>query len=116
MNSEAFVYGGAPFGRGYNYAALVGDKGVAGTVELRAGFAPKIKGISFVQGYGFVDAGKVWGGPYGRPGVVASAGGGVRMRIANRATLGVEMARRLDKTPSDPKPGWRPSVYLSAQF
>jgi hemolysin activation/secretion protein len=114
--SEDFFVGGAPYGRGYNYAALAGDKGVAGTIELRAGFDPKLKGISFLQGYTFVDAGKVWGGPFAQKEAIVSAGGGIRVRMANHATLGLEAARRLDHAPSDPKRGWRPTVYLSMEF
>jgi hemolysin activation/secretion protein len=114
--SEGFAVGGASYGRGYNYATLIGDKGVAGTVELRAGFDPKLRGISFLQAYGFVDAAKVWGGPLAQPQAIASAGGGVRARLANHATLGVEAARRLNRSWGDPKPGWRPSVYLSMEF
>lgn len=117
MTSEGFAIGGAPYGRGYNYATLLGDRGVAGTVELRAGFSPKSKVITFVQGYTFVDAGKAWGsGPLDRSDAVASAGLGVRLRLAKQATLGFEAARRLNRTPADPKEGWRPSVYLSAEF
>jgi hemolysin activation/secretion protein len=117
MTSEGFALGGAPYGRGYDYATLLGDRGVAGTVELRAGFAPKGKLITFVQGYTFVDAGKAWGsGPLDRSASIASAGLGVRLRLAKQATLGIEAARRLNRTAADPKPGWRPSIYLSAEF
>jgi hemolysin activation/secretion protein len=117
MTSEQFAAGGAPYGRGYNYAGILGDRGVAGTVELRAGFDPKTAGIKFVQGYTFIDAGKVWNSAPNSPGTaLASAGVGVRLRIGDKATLGVEAARRLTRTPDDPNRGWRPSVYLSAEF
>ena len=117
MTSEQMAVGGAPYGRGYNYASILGDRAVAGSVELRAGFDPKFAGISFIQGYGFVDAGKAWNvGPTGRTESLASAGVGVRLRLGDRATLGLEAARRLNSTADDPKPGWRPSVYLSTAF
>ena len=117
MSSEQFTVGGAPYGRGYDYADIYGDRGVAATVELRAGFNPRRAGITYVQGYSFVDAGKVWNsGPGGARQSLVSTGVGVRVRIGERVTLGVEAARRLTHTLAEPKLGWRPSVSLSTVF
>jgi hemolysin activation/secretion protein len=115
LASEEFIVGGAPYGRGYSYAAIGGDRGVAGTAELRAGFKPNIKGISFIQGYTFLDASKVWNrgaGSYD----LASTGAGVRVRLGDKATLGLEAAKPLRKVPYEKDMGWKPYVYLSAVF
>lgn len=118
LASEEFVVGGAPYGRGYNYAEIGGDSGLAGSAELRAGFSPKSGPFSFLQGYGFLDAGKVWNlKPTGGAADLASTGLGVRARFGDRATLGVEAARPLTRTPYDRrKKGWRPFFSLSTRF
>ncbi len=118
LASEEFVVGGAPTGRGYNYAEIGGDSGLSGTAELRAGFNPKRAGISFLQGYGFVDAGQVFHtGHSGRSAALASAGFGGRMRLGERATLSIEAAKPLTRTPYDrADKGWRPFASLSARF
>ena len=118
LASEEFIAGGAPYGRGYNYAEISGDRGIAGTAELRAGFRPKtMPGVSFIQGYGFVDAGKVWNeGPRRTSAALASAGVGMRMRFGDRTTLGVEAARPLTRVPYERNKAWRPFIYLSTAF
>lgn len=118
LSSEEFVVGGAPYGRGYNYAEIGGDQGVAGSAELRAGFSPKRGPFSFLQGYGFLDVGKIWNPKRtGADADLASAGGGVRARVGDRATLTVEAARPLTRTPYDRrKKSWRPFFSLSTRF
>lgn len=118
LASEELAIGGAPYGRGYNYAEITGDRGVAATAELRAGWDPKVEAITFVQGYGFLDVGKVWNaGPAGRSAALASAGVGLRVRLGERATIGLEAARPLTRTPYDRSDkDWRPFVTLSARF
>ncbi len=118
LSSEEFVVGGAPYGRGYNYAEIGGDQGVAGSAELRAGFAPKRGPFSFLQAYGFFDAGKVWNlKRTGGDADLASTGGGVRARVGDRATFTIEAARPLTRTPFERrKKTWRPFFALSTRF
>jgi hemolysin activation/secretion protein len=115
LASEELIVGGAPYGRGYSYAAIGGDRGLVGTAELRAGFKPKNKLLSFVQGYGFFDAGKVWN--RGLPATeLASAGAGLRLRVGDKTTLGLEAAKPLKKVPFEKDTGWKPYMYLSTVF
>ena len=116
LASEEFIVGGAPYGRGYSYAAIGGDRGVVGTAELRAGFKPNIKGVSFVQGYGFLDAGRVWNRGPGGDYDIASTGVGMRVRLGDKATVGVEAAKPLKKIPWERDTGWKPYLYLSTAF
>jgi hemolysin activation/secretion protein len=118
LSSETFMVGGAPYGRGFNYGEIRGDQGIAGSAELRAGFKPdSLPGVSFLQGYGFLEAGKVWNhDPRYSDASLSSAGLGVRMRFGNRATLGVEAAKPLSGKPTNGDKSWRPSIYLSASF
>lgn len=115
LASEEFIVGGAPYGRGYSYAAIGGDSGVAGTAELRAGFKPDLKGVSFVQGYGFLDAGRAWNRGAGSVDL-ASTGVGVRVRLGERATIGMEAAKPLKKVPYERDMGWKPYLYVSTVF
>lgn len=118
LSSEEFVVGGAPYGRGYNYAEIGGDQGVAASAELRAGFSPRRGPFSFLQGYSFLDAGKVWNlKRSGGDADLVSTGLGVRARVGDRATLTVEAARPLTRTPYDRrKKTWRPFFALSTRF
>lgn len=118
--SEEFAPGGAPYGRGYNYAEISGDSGVAGLAELRLGWNPKLPPISFFQVYGFVDAAEVWNKPSPssrRSTSLASAGGGVRLTLRDRFTVRVEAAKPLTLTPFETgNRGWRGFVSLWAGF
>jgi hemolysin activation/secretion protein len=118
--SEEFAPGGLPYGRGYNYAEITGDSGVAGLAELRLGFAPKAQAVSFLQTYAFIDAAKVWNRetPFGVPSAaLASAGGGVRVTFRDRVTLRLEAARPLTRTPFETgDKGWRAFGALWASF
>lgn len=118
LSSEEFVVGGAPYGRGYNYAEIGGDQGLAGSAELRAGFDPKRGAFSFLQGYGFFEAGKVWNLHRGGGDAdLASTGAGVRARLGERATLTFEAARPLTRIPYDRrKKSWRSFFSLSTRF
>lgn len=102
--SETFAPGGLPYGRAYNYAEIAGDSGVAGLAELRFGWDPGVRPITFFQTYGFVDAARVWSRDVGfgrNAASLASAGAGVRLSIRDRATLRLELAKPLNRTPFD---------------
>lgn len=118
--SETFAPGGLPYGRAYNYAEILGDSGVAGLAELRVGWDPKLGPISFFQAYGFVDAAKVWSRDvgFGRSSAsLASAGAGIRASVRDRATVRVEVAKPLNRTPFDQRDrGLRVFASLWAGF
>jgi hemolysin activation/secretion protein len=118
--SEEFAPGGLPYGRGYNYAEISGDSGIAGLAELRIGWDPNLRPLTFFQSYAFVDAAKVWNksttfGP--RSAALSSAGVGVRLTFRDRITLRAEAAKPLTRTPFETgDKGWRAFASLWAGF
>lgn len=58
--SEQFSFGGNLQGRGYDPAEIIGDRGAAGTLELRVNFAPEKMLLKTLQPYIYYDAGVVW--------------------------------------------------------
>lgn len=62
LASEQFSFGGASqgLGRGYDPAEIIGDKGFAGSLELRMNVAPGKFYLQAAQLYVFYDAGVVW--------------------------------------------------------
>jgi hemolysin activation/secretion protein len=59
LASEQFTFGGSQLGRGYDVAELIGDKGLAGSLELRYDLAVG-KVLQNLQLYAFYDAGMIW--------------------------------------------------------
>lgn len=119
LASEEFYIGGPNVGRAYNYGEISGDKGVAGSVELRLGWDPKLAPISFFQVFAFYDAGSVSNfGPTGETYAhLSSAGVGSRITLDRTATLKVELAKPLSRTPyTEDDNGWRAFFSLSKQF
>ncbi len=96
-SSETFVYGGLPFGAGYDPAEFAGDRGVDGLIELqyRALRMPKYKFVS--QLFAFFDFGYVWDinnvQPTAQSG--ASAGVGYRSNLLKHLNLDFIVARPL---------------------
>lgn len=60
LASEQFTFGGSQLGRGYDIAEILGDRGIAGTVELRYDKPIGALLINSLQFYTFYDAGMVW--------------------------------------------------------
>lgn len=119
LASEEFYVGGPSIGRAYNYGELSGDAGMAGVVELRAGWDPRSAAISFAQGYAFFDAAQVVNrspaGDVRRD--LSSAGFGTRITFRERATLKVELAKPLGPRPyTEADKGWRLFIGLSKEF
>ena len=91
-NSEQFLFGGPYLGRGFDTAYLSGDRGVAAGLEIAhptpASITPDF--LAGSEGFGFID----WGEainikthyllPYAHG---ASAGGGVRFKLMDKATV-----------------------------
>ncbi len=115
LGAEEFTAGGAVFGRAFGYGEISGDRGLAASLELRAGFDPEGALLSFAQGYAFVDAAQVWNDGGGQD--LASAGAGVRLTLQDRVTAGFELARPIDRTPSEETDrDWRQFFSLSASY
>lgn len=60
LASEQFTFGGTQFGRGYDPAELIGDRGMAGSVELLASFLPNKFLLQLIQPFIFYDQGVIW--------------------------------------------------------
>lgn len=60
LATEQYAYGGALFGRGYDPAEIVGDRGLAGKAELHMLVQPEWKFLNSIDFFLFYDAGEVW--------------------------------------------------------
>lgn len=86
LSAEEFGIGGATgFGRGYDPSELVGEDGVAGSVELRWASPYNVSWLDNYSVYTFYDIGKVWNDDASTPSFeeqsLASTGFGVRANI-----------------------------------
>ncbi|MDP9196733.1 MAG: ShlB/FhaC/HecB family hemolysin secretion/activation protein [Pseudomonadota bacterium] len=59
LSSEEFGFGGIDLGRGYDPSEITGDRGIAGSLELRYLGLSSPTGFSF-EPFAFYDLGKVW--------------------------------------------------------
>lgn len=84
LASEQFTFGGSQIGRGYDVAEILGDKGVAGTVELRFDWNVEKFLISTIEFYTFYDFGKVWDFKHliGQPASISGTSTGLGARFA----------------------------------
>ncbi|SMF75156.1 ShlB/FhaC/HecB family hemolysin secretion/activation protein [Allosphingosinicella indica] len=92
LSSEEMGLGGRSFLRGYDYRELSGDKGIAGSAEVRYDLGEMPKPLSKAQLYLYGDVGSV--GNYrggGGGGTLASAGGGVRVWLGKAVEAGLEL-------------------------
>jgi hemolysin activation/secretion protein len=60
LSAEQFSIGGSQIGRGYDVAEIIGDKGAAGSIELRFDLNIDKLFIPNLQFYTFYDAGVIW--------------------------------------------------------
>lgn len=60
LSSEQFGFGGSQVGRGYDPAEILGDRGAAGTIELRVDTYPQWFILQSMQFYTYYDAGIIW--------------------------------------------------------
>src|SRR3546814_16010917 len=91
--------GGRNFLRSFDYREASGDKGIAGSAELRFDLEKLPAPIETAQLYGYVDAGSVGNYGDGRGGAtLASAGGGVRMDLDD-ISIGLELGFPLTDSP-----------------
>ncbi|WP_296599947.1 ShlB/FhaC/HecB family hemolysin secretion/activation protein [Phenylobacterium sp.] len=118
---EQIALGGLTVGRGYDPAALLGDKGVSAAFEVRYGplqVHPKV----LAAPYAFVDTGYVVNNKSALSGLerdrsLTSVGGGVIFRLFNRANLEVTYAHPLHATARGAsRPGDRILIQLTASL
>jgi hemolysin activation/secretion protein len=118
---EQISLGGLTVGRGYDPAALLGDKGAAAAAELRYGplqLHPQVQAAP----YAFFDAGYVANNNTGATGLarhshLKSVGAGVIFRVFNRANLEITYAHPLDAlAPGLKRPSDRVLIQLTASL
>lgn len=83
LSSEQFTFGGNPLGRGYDPAEIIGDRGLAGSLELRYDLGINKFFLSILQLYTFYDAGAIWNmlTSSGTPGKMSGTSTGVGTRF-----------------------------------
>lgn len=118
LTYEELAIGNLTYGRGYDPSSVAGDRGVAGTAELRVGpFTPAPRLV--VQGYVFFDAAyakRIGVSPLGS--TVRSTGGGLRFSYDSRFNLDIAYADPLDRInnlAARPPPA-RALVTMSASY
>ncbi|MBA3661389.1 MAG: ShlB/FhaC/HecB family hemolysin secretion/activation protein [Gammaproteobacteria bacterium] len=83
LSSEQFTFGGPQIGRGYDVAELIGDTGIAGSLELRYDWAIGKLAIQDLQPYVFYDIGGIWNS-HTSPSIIkkqTGTSGGIGFRI-----------------------------------
>ena len=114
---EQISVGGLTVGRGYDPAAVLGDKGLSGAFELRYGplqLHPQVVAAP----YAFFDAGYVANNSAGLQNrTLKSVGAGVIFRVFSRANLEVTYAHPLDAVVAGgSRPGDRVLIQLTASL
>src|SRR5579883_705837 len=123
---EQFGYGGERFGRAYDPSEILGDRGIAGKLELQytPAWGPGALGtgdaLKALQFYTFYDIGRVW-----NPGVgeavpsasAASTGAGVRYTVTDYVSGYLEVAKPLTRPVqslvSEGESGKAPRIFFS---
>ncbi len=101
LASEQYAFGGSIMGRGYDPAEIVGDRGLGGTLELRADFFPEKFFLANIEPYIFYDEGAIWNlknviGVLKKQSI-ASAGGGIRFVFTPTVTGNLMIGQPLTK-------------------
>lgn len=92
LSSEEMGLGGRWFGRAWDYREFSGDRGAAGSMEVRYLWRNPTRFVESAQFYAYVDGGTVSnhaGG--GGGGSLASAGGGVRLWLPRQVRASLEL-------------------------
>ena len=125
LTSEQFAYGGSQLGRGYDAAEIIGDRGLAGSGEMRLDFFPGKMLLQTLQLYYFYDAGVIWNIKF-NPGVknkssCTSTGFGARFSLLKYIFGNLMFTQPLTKQVAALEiigEGRRPRIFfsLTAQF
>ncbi len=119
LSSEQFTFGGIPIGRGYDPAELIGDRGVAASLELRydKGFGYFVNNLQF---YAFYDIGGIWNLLVNAAAPAklsaSSTGLGVRFTMTKFVSGNLLWAQPLTKEVAAEElihQGWRPRTFFS---
>ena len=107
---EEFAAGTYSIGRGYNPGAVLGDRGIGLSAEVRYGsLAPKSAGKAAFQPYVFTDMARAWNRDPSRratnPDRLWSVGGGVRAVLGSKLQGDVSLAVPLEKPDLGPSRG-----------
>ncbi len=101
LSSEEFGVGGINLGRAYDPSEIVGDRGVAGKVEVQWNEPTEWRLVQDYQVYGFYDVGKVWNedatANNQKVNSLASAGVGLRMDFMEQTAVGMAVAFPLSR-------------------
>lgn len=120
LAAEEFRLGGEKFGRGYDPGELLGDRGIAGSLELQVNLATgNTEWFTAYQLYTFLDNGRVWNLDAGSsPMGLLSGGFGVRFQVTETASAEVEVAQPISRNRSDQGTDSGPMMYfrLSSRF
>lgn len=101
LSAEQFGLGGNRFGRGYEPSEILGDNGLAGSIEARYDLPAGNTVLTSAQLYVFYDVGKVWniapapGQPKSQS--LASAGLGLRFGLFRHVSAVIELAKPLTR-------------------
>lgn len=60
LAAEQYTFGGPILGRGYDVAELIGDTGIAGSLELRYDWYLSVFVVQHLQPYIFYEGGEIW--------------------------------------------------------
>lgn len=118
LASEEIGLGGRSFLRGFDYWEAAGDRGAAGSAEVRYDIASGLPHpFRRLQLYLFADGGRVTniGGGTGG-GTLASAGAGLRAALRSGFEAGLELGFPLTDAPFDDDPDPRVSFSLGSRF
>jgi hemolysin activation/secretion protein len=97
---EEVSFGGARWGRAYDYGEIEGDSGAAGQVELRY-TQTTLEFVTSLQAYAFGDLAATWvRDGEGEPDTLSSAGLGLRAAFGDGYRAGLEAAVPLDRLPA----------------
>lgn len=119
LSSEQATFGGNPLGRGYDPAELIGDRGAAGSLELRYDYFTSSY-IQYMQFYAFYDIGAIWNilvnDSSPRKVSASSTGLGVRFNFSKYISGNLMWAQPLTKEVAAEEliqQGWRPRTFFS---
>ncbi len=120
LSTEEFGYGGQSFGRAYDPSEILGDKGIAGTIEARYYGITPIYDIS-ISPFAFYDVGRIWNLDTGSGDheSAASAGFGVRLwhPVGISSTVGLAMPLTKNvNTPLNSHSARDPRLLLEVQY
>ncbi|MBL8696755.1 MAG: ShlB/FhaC/HecB family hemolysin secretion/activation protein, partial [Alphaproteobacteria bacterium] len=117
LSAEEFSLGGARYGRAFEPSELAGDRGWAGSAELRWSNPVRFDERVETELFAFADTGVVWNDQLGKDPRehLSSAGAGVRLRFQSWIRVAAEVATPLDSSSRDLR-RQGPRAFLSVAF